>query len=182
MSNGEFVASQPMRKDTQHPASMEPERLLAQCDVRRQRRRGPGGQHRNKVETAVVIRHRPTGIEAEASERRSQAENRRSAIRRLRVRLALKVRTSVDGGDVPSPLWQSRCRGGRLAVRRDHEDFPTLLAEALNVVMDRNADLTVAAETMGCTRSQLTKLFKVVPEALQLVNRRRRSLGLLPLQ
>jgi hypothetical protein len=57
-----------------------------------------------------------------------------------------------------------------------------LLAEALNVVMDRNADLTVAAEYMGCTRSQLTKLLKVAPEALQLVNRRRQSLGLSPLQ
>lgn len=182
MSNRESGARQPMREDTQHPALLEPDRLLAQCDVRRERRSGPGGQHRNKVETAVVIRHRPTGIEAGASERRSQAENRRNAIRRLRERLALRVRTSVDWAGVPSPLWQSRCRGGRLAVRRDHDDFPTLLAEALNVVMDRNADLTVAAEYMGCTRSQLTKLLKVAPEALQLVNRRRQSLGLSPLQ
>ncbi|MFN5707736.1 MAG: peptide chain release factor family protein, partial [Planctomycetota bacterium] len=60
-----------------HPASLPEEKLLADCDVVRTRRGGPGGQHRNKVETAVVITHRPSGVSAEANERRSQAENRK---------------------------------------------------------------------------------------------------------
>ena len=61
--------------------------------MRHERRSGPGGQHRNKVSTAVVITHRPTGVRAEANERRSQAENHREAVRRLRVRLAVEVRS-----------------------------------------------------------------------------------------
>ena len=48
-----------------HPASLDDDRLLAECDQSFLRRSGPGGQNRNKVETAVVLRHRPTGLIAE---------------------------------------------------------------------------------------------------------------------
>ncbi len=44
---------------------------------------GPGGQHRNRRETGVRIRHLPTGIVVSATERRSQADNRAVARERL---------------------------------------------------------------------------------------------------
>ena len=165
-----------------HPAALDGEQLLAECDMRRLRRSGPGGQHRNKVETAVVLHHRPTGVSAEANERRSQAENRSAALFRLRVNLALQVRRMCGPRYAPSTLWQSRCAGGRISVNESHADFPAVLAEALDVIASREAEVKTAATTLGCTASQLVKLLKRQSRALALVNRWRSERDLHPLK
>jgi peptide chain release factor-like protein len=156
-----------------HPASLEPEELRRQCVESRSRRSGPGGQHRNKVETAVSLMHQPTGVQAEANERRSQAENRRVALFRLRLKLAVQVRTKCDPATTPSELWKSRCRAGRLAVNPNHADFPVILAEALNVLVLNDFDTGSAATALGCSASQLVKLLKDEPRAFELFNRER---------
>ena len=47
------------------------------------RSRGPGGQHVNKVSTAVTLRHRPSSISVTVQDSRSQAMNRKLARERL---------------------------------------------------------------------------------------------------
>jgi hypothetical protein len=164
---------------------MDPERLAAECDFRATRRSGPGGQNRNKVETAVVLTHRPTGLRAEASERRTQGENRRAALGRLRIELALTVRRPAGGGGRepirPSGLWRSRCRGGRILINPEHDDFPALLAEALDVLEAVGDDPRIAAAALGCTPSQLIKFLKEEPRALARINAQRRQAGRHPL-
>jgi hypothetical protein len=165
-----------------HPAAESPEQLWAKCEVRRLRRSGPGGQHRNKVETAVGLRHPSTGVCAEAGERRSQAQNRSVALFRLRVNLAIEVRCPCDTNDVPSVLWQSRCRGGGLKISATHDDFPALLAEALDVLAAFDADPKRSAQRLHCTPSQLIRLLKLDARALLLVNRWRSERNLHGLQ
>ncbi|HIJ82391.1 MAG TPA: peptide chain release factor-like protein [Desulfuromonadales bacterium] len=53
---------------------------------------GPGGQHRNTTDSAVRIRHLTTGIVAQASENRSQFQNREVAMERLRRALERRER------------------------------------------------------------------------------------------
>ena len=169
--------------DRVHPAAWDTARLLAECESRRQRRSGPGGQHRNKVETAVVITHVPTTIRGEASERRSQEENRKTALFRLRLNLAQQLRCPLDPEtDHPSETWRLRCRDGKLEISPTHDDFPSLLAEALDAVFACGMEIPKAAQWLGCTNSQLIRFLKREPRALAQVNVRRRDRGLHPLR
>ena len=63
------------------------ESLERDCDLEFFVAGGPGGQHRNKVETGVRLKHRPTGIVVTATERRSQSANRDAAYERMAERL-----------------------------------------------------------------------------------------------
>jgi protein subunit release factor B len=70
----------------------DPKDLERDCDLSFFRASGPGGQHRNKAETAVRVVHRPTGVAAAATEERSQSRNREVALERLREKLRRRLR------------------------------------------------------------------------------------------
>jgi protein subunit release factor B len=63
------------------------EALLAQCDVQTFRAGGPGGQHQNVTDSAVRLRHLPTGLTVTCRAQRSQYLNKMDALRRLRLKL-----------------------------------------------------------------------------------------------
>jgi len=68
--------------------------LFAECDIETFRASGPGGQHVNRRETAVRLRHRPTGIVVTSQDERSQFRNKQIALARLRKKLEERSRPS----------------------------------------------------------------------------------------
>ena len=107
-----------------------------------------------------------------------QEQNRQVAISRLRMNLAIEIRQPLEGRDMPSELWASRCRGGRISVSPNHEDCPALVAEALDVLAIEGFDTKAVADLLSVTTSQLTKFLKNEPRAMMLVNQRRGEIGL----
>jgi hypothetical protein len=174
-----FVDTSFQRVPAPHPATLGEDDLMAACEFGTGRVSGPGGQHRNRVETAVFITHKATGIEGHATERRSQIQNRSKAIFRLRIKLAIKCRTATSRDrHVQSELWKRRRQGEKMPVNPEHEDYPALLAEALDVVIARRYDVAGAAGVLGITMSQLTRLIRHERHAFALVNEGREKVGL----
>lgn len=172
-----------MRVEAPHPATVPEEELLKQCEITFGRSAGPGGQHRNKVSTAVGLTHRPTGVQSYASERRRQVENRRMALRRMRLKLAIETRVRVHPREYrSSELWESRRQGRQISINPGHKDYPALLAEALDVVVARRFDVAGAAGMLGISMSQLAKLVRHDKHAFALVNEGRVKQGLPPLK
>jgi ribosome-associated protein len=60
------------------------EDLLRECEVETFRSSGPGGQHVNKTESAVRLRHLPSGVVVTSRRERSQHRNKALCLQRLR--------------------------------------------------------------------------------------------------
>ena len=169
-----------------HPAALTDDELLRDCVWSRHRGSGPGGQRRNKVETGAHIVHTPTGLAAQASERRHHEENRRVALKRLRLALATEHRepAPVPKGldEVASELWRRRRQGQQIVCNPSHRDYASLLAEALDIAHDSRWDLKKTALRLGVTGSQILKLVRQHPPALVAWNARRAERHQAPLK
>lgn len=162
-----------------HPAALSEEELLKDVQIEQTRGSGPGGQHRNRVATEIRLTHQPTGVRGAAGERRQSKDNRRVALFRLRLNLALDCRAAPQSGAPTSPaefcsseLWQGRVCAQKIACNSEHRDFPALLAEALDTLAYFEDDHKRAADALGISNSQFLKFIGKAPKALSDYRRR----------
>jgi protein subunit release factor B len=114
-----------MIKTMQQRYDTDPETLKKQVLIETYRSSGPGGQRKNKVETAVRLTHLPSGITVVATEHRSQAENRKLALERLRERLIKlnrpkkrRIPTSVSLKAIQKRIEEKKIRSKKKRLRQ----------------------------------------------------------------
>ena len=152
--------------------SLDDQALLAQCDVDHYRASGPGGQKRNKTDSAVRLRHHPSGLVGEAVEERSQHLNRARALRRLRLEIAYRLRAPVapaEGGVPLEPFVLPGIRDAR---------FPAAVAALLDVLEVHRWRLAEAAPPLGLTTAALGRLLTGEDALFRAVSERRQAFGL----
>jgi hypothetical protein len=176
--------------------TMSDERLLAECTVETHRVRGPGGGHRNVTDSAVRLTHRPTGVVVTATERRSQHENRRVAVRRLRKAIAVRVRVPAEANAPPAgPLAEALAdatlrssaslrstspRWPRLSQKSDA--YLVVAAQVLDHLEALEGKVSDVAKRLGVSTASLGKFLSLDTDLWTEANRLRRRFGLKPLR
>jgi hypothetical protein len=146
--------------------------ILKDCTEERYKASGPGGQRRNKVETALRVRHQPTGVVAKGEESRYLHSNRAYAARRVREKIALEVRSPFDPArpQLPPELIAQRGEKGRLTVARKNPAYPIIVAVALDALAAAEGSFAAAAKPLGITTSQLLKLLQANPDVWRTID------------
>ncbi|TXG48467.1 hypothetical protein EZV62_024342 [Acer yangbiense] len=145
------------------------EELMRECEMGTFKSSGPGGQHRNKRESAVRLKHKPTGIIAQAVEDRSQHKNRASALSRLRTLLALKLRNHIphldDTYSPPKHLLlilppKSTIRGSDCGpqIGPNNPKFALGMQALLDLIFALEGSISQTAQLLGLSTGALSRL------------------------
>ncbi len=157
------------------------DQLIAQCEVDRYRASGPGGQHRNKTDSAVRLRHKLSGVTAIGEDSRSQSENKHHAVRRLRSAIALEVREPVQLDRVPSPRLAAFVAAGTAPLGAKTKltgAYWAAIAELLDVLVAGELEIAATAQRLGITTGAMSKLLLHDDQVARVVNDLRRARGM----
>jgi hypothetical protein len=146
--------------------NMTDDELLAVCRTDRFRASGPGGQHRNKTDSAVRVTVKDTEISASCVDHRSQHQNRREAVKRLRFEIALALREEA------AP-WQGAWKIGRKDRR-----YPGFAGALLDALDECEYSVGDAGRLLGTSTGRLVRILAGDTRLWALVNQQREKRGL----
>ena len=144
--------------------------LIKLCNIDFYKATGPGGQKKNKTESAVRLTLKDTNISASASEERQQSVNRTRALKRLRMQIAMEMRE-------PAVNWD-----GQWNMNPKNPEYPAFAACLLDNIFACSWQISTAAENLGVSTGQLIRLLSRHDTIWQYINRERQKAGHKPLR
>ena len=138
------------------------EKLLRECEITHFRAGGPGGQKQNKTSSAVKLLHSPSGTAVSSSESRYQSENLRMVLKKLRLTVAMEIRSEPTDSLVAE-------------LGLNNRDYPKWVAEICDILYRNDFDMKLSAEKLSMSPSRLIRLLARDASMWQKINFERDS-------
>ena len=141
--------------------------LVSSCRVESFRASGPGGQHRNTADSAVRITLKQSPLSTYATTSRSQHKNKAEAIKKLRILIAMEMRSEIV------PTWTDSFKIGKNDKR-----YPVFISSILDVFHLSEWEMGRTSKKLKISTGKLNRVLNSNPVLLARVNQERLKLGL----
>ena len=149
---------------------MSDEELLNNCKTDHFIATGNGGQKRNKTSSAVRLSLKNSDISVTASEDRQQSVNKKRAIRKMRIAIAMEMREQATEWD------------GQLDMNTKNTQYPLFIACLTDNLFDKNWQVSEVAKSMDISTGKLIKIIAKDDNLWQFINKERQRSGYKPLK
>ena len=149
---------------------LENDALIKLCDIDFFKATGPGGQKKNKTESAVRLTLKNSAISTTASEDRQQSINRSRALQKMRLAIALEMRQE------PQP-WT-----GQWDMNTKNSSYSLFAACLTDHLHSHNWQVSEAAKSLNLSTGKLIKIIAKNETFWQFLNSARQKNGYKPLK
>ena len=160
---------------------LDEEQFMLQCRIDTYMASGHGGQTRNRTYSAVRATHLQTGLSVIAEESRSQAENKKRALRRLRKALALHIRQAVAAGPHAS-IRHLFAPDDPAQINPKNPLYPLFCATVLDGLHMAQGKISRAAQQLNISTGRMNKILGRDKDLFIAANQIRQHFGLNPLK
>ena len=150
--------------------ALSEEELVKLCKTDHYIATGNGGQKRNKTSSAVRLTLKDSNISVTASEDRQQSVNKKRAIRKMRIAIAMEMREEAKA-------WQ-----GQLDMNPKNAQYPLFVAFLTDSLFEHNWQVSEVAKSMDISTGKLIKIIAKDDTLWQYVNKERQKNGYKPLK
>lgn len=119
--------------------------FLKSCKTESFQSTGPGGQKKNKKFSAIRMTHIPTEVTVISDNYREQNINKKIAIKKLKIKIAINIRGPKIELD-------------RTIVSSSSDDYPLWIAKLFDILNNNKYDIKTTAVELSLTTSKLIKL------------------------